>query len=62
MVNMILVLYPLTICLRNIFNGNYKLIKTVDKLEKDMIELQREVVLLKQQNQELVDMLKERKQ
>lgn len=41
---------------------NYKLIKTVDKLEKDVIELQKEVVLLKQQNQELVDMLKERKQ
>lgn len=37
---------------------NYKLIKTVDKLEKDVIELQKEVVLLKQQNQELVDMLK----
>ena len=40
---------------------NYKLIKTVDKLEKDVIELQREVVLLKQQNQELVDMLKKGK-
>ena len=40
---------------------NYKLIKTVDKLEKDVIELQREVVLLKQQNQELVDMLKKEK-
>lgn len=37
---------------------NYKLIKTVDKLEKDVIELQKEVVLLKQQNQELVDMLR----
>ena len=37
---------------------NYKLIKTVDKLEKDVIELQREVMLLKQQNQELVDMLR----
>lgn len=40
---------------------NYKLIKTVDKLEKDVIELQREVVLLKQQNQELVDMLRKEK-
>ena len=40
---------------------NYKLIKTVDKLEKDVIELQKEVVLLKQQNQELVDMLKKEK-
>ena len=40
---------------------NYKLIKTVDKLEKDVIELQSEVVLLKQQNQELVDMLKKEK-
>lgn len=40
---------------------NYKLIKTVDKLEKDVIELQKEVVLLKQQNQELVDMLKKGK-
>lgn len=40
---------------------NYKLIKTVDKLEKDVIELQKEIVLLKQQNQELVDMLKEKK-
>lgn len=40
---------------------NYKLIKTVDKLEKDVIELQKEVVLLKQQNQELVDMLKREK-
>lgn len=37
---------------------NYKLIKTVDKLEKDVIELQREVSMLKQQNQELVDMLR----
>jgi hypothetical protein len=40
---------------------NYKLIKTVDKLEKDVIELQKEVVLLKQQNQELVDMLRKEK-
>lgn len=40
---------------------NYKLIKTVDKLEKDVIELQKEVVLLKQQNQEIVDMLKREK-
>lgn len=40
---------------------NYKLIKTVDKLEKDVVELQKEVVLLKQQNQELVDMLKKEK-
>lgn len=40
---------------------NYKLIKTVDKLEKDVIELQKEVVMLKQQNQELVDMLKKEK-
>lgn len=40
---------------------NYKLIKTVDKLEKDVIELQKEVVLLKQHNQELVGMLKKEK-
>ena len=40
---------------------NYKLIKTVDKLEKDVIELQKEVVMLKQQNQEFVDMLKKEK-
>ena len=40
---------------------NYKLIKTVNKLEKDVVELQKEVVLLKQQNQELVDMLKKEK-
>lgn len=40
---------------------NYKLIKTVDKLEKDVIELQKEVVLLRQQNQELVDILKREK-
>jgi len=37
---------------------NYKLIKTVDKLEKDVIELQKDLVLLKQQNQELIDMLR----